>query len=269
MKALSYPLTATLLWGAVSCANAQTPPPLVDVDSLTPNILTAKYILDATPQSRVVADVSNPKGTYSNKVAQITLMDSDSPRSATIAPTAERFPNANYKWYGFSFYLPSDWDAAAYPVRVAQVDSSDLTLPPPFAIRVNGGNLEVELNANDKIPGSSVPPTAENTQSRIFTIGPATKETWHCVVVRALWSSTVLIGDFKLWNSSATELSYQATNTHNTYVGVTPVPRVGLESTGPEGLGVASRRIIVGPIIHGQENTYVGAFWDAMPCKKQ
>ncbi|WP_332856412.1 heparin lyase I family protein [Duganella sp. S19_KUP01_CR8] len=269
MKALSYPLIAALLWGAVSCASAQTPPPLIDVDPLTLNVLTMKYIIDATPQSRIIADVSNPKGTYASKVAQITLMDSDSPRSATIAPSAERFPSANYKWYGFSFYLPSNWDPVGKPVRVAQVDSSDLTLPPPFAIRVNGANLEVELNANEKIPGSSVPPTAANTQSRIFTIGRATTDAWHCVVVRALWSSTVLIGDFKLWNSSATELSYQATNTHNTYVGVTPVPRVGLEAINSEGLGVASRTIIVGPIIHGQENTYVGAFWDAMPCKKQ
>ncbi|ELX12836.1 hypothetical protein Jab_1c14510 [Janthinobacterium sp. HH01] len=264
MRMLRHPLILGAFCAMSSAARAENL--LQDFQGLTAATFPATYQLLSSSAGNM-SFVSDPNGKSSKGYVQLTLTDNGlgKAQQTAIGPLVDGFPVDAPHWYGFSVYLPKNWDFNdATPVKIAEVASSDSALPSPLSLIVSGSDLQVVMSANHRDPASSDKPTATNSQSRIFTLMPAVGGQWHCVVVRASWSGKVRQGDMQIWTNNQVEPAYQALRTHNSYQGVTHLPRVGLSV--PGALGPNQRKIVTDAVILGGNQVYLGLIQQYMPC---
>lgn len=266
MLAHRYPLLLGALCLAQS-AHAMTP---LEGNAGLANFPTI-YQLLAADQGKMSL-VSDPKGVITNKkFAQLTLIDNGSNAfQQTVVtpqnPNPSSFINDGRRWYGFSIFIPDDWVTNNVPVKIAEIDSSNSNLPPPVAFYINNQDIQAVLSANHRDPSSSDPPTAANTQSRSFTLMPATKGKWNCITIRMDWNSALRNGEMRVWVNREAQDSYIALRTHNTYQGVTYIPRVGMSVNGALGAGVTQRKVVVDAIVLGDGSVWPDPIQAAQPC---
>jgi hypothetical protein len=122
------------------------------------------------------------------------------------------------RWYGFDFYIPSDWTPEPQPIAVAQLHGNDqLGLAPPLSLQVQGSEMFLMLQYNINAVTSATPPVSGNSVRSYPWRGSLTKGRWHRLVVRTFWSSSPGIGELDVWLDGILLVSQRATpNTYDT-----------------------------------------------------
>lgn len=248
----------------IARADAENPAQLSDFQGLTATSFPATYQLISAGLA-TTNFLKDPNNSVSKSFVQLTLTDSGGTgQRAMIQPLTASYPNDAIRWYGFSIYLPQDWNFAV-PVIVGAIDSSNNNLPPPMVFTVSEKGLQLTLHANDRDPISSDnPPTRSNTQKREFILSSAEKGRWHCIAIRVGWSGITRQGETRIWVNGESHPAYDAVLTHNSYQNVTLMPRVGMEVEGA--LGATQRSVLIDAVIFGNRTTYPAFIQKYMPC---
>ena len=244
-------------------ASTDHPAQLSDFQGLTNSTFPATYQFQARG-SGAMSFVTYPMGASTKNFVQVGLSSGADPQQAMIAPLSDPYAAEPTRFYGFSVFLPSDWNFDSNPVTVARIASNNPALPPPLALVVDAHDLKIVLNANHREPASSEPPTAANTQMRSFVLSPAVKGQWHCVVIKARWSGNVRDGETHIWVNGQATAAYDAVRTHNSYQGAVLMPQVGLSTEA--NAQATPRTAVVDAVILGNSTAYPAFLQKYMPC---
>lgn len=263
MRSSRFPL----LLGALLCSHGLLHAQVINIinySGVDASNFDALY--QTVPEGLTKTFVRNPTTGINKGFVQLSLSDQNQgqPQSALIQPKNVADPtgaNAKSRWYGFSVYLPTDWDKNGKPITFAEIVSSNSNLPAPVSLFIDGEDLKVTLSANHLAA-----PTAATTQQRTFTLTRAVPGKWHCVYMWTVWSGNLREGSMRIWvNGEGKDTpAYEAFRTHNAYQNVTLTPRVGLTTKGA--LGTPARTVIVDGVILGNPSAKASEFQDHMPC---
>jgi hypothetical protein len=129
-----------------------------------------------------------------------------------------RIPMGSEYWYGFSIYLPSDWQVDSQGNILAQWHSilppthreGDGSGKPPVAIAVTGDHWFVHLNWNTSGSGS----TGEGAKAADFDLGKIQPGAWVDYVVHAHWSADDS-GTLQLWKDGKMVLNHNGPNEYS------------------------------------------------------
>ncbi|MGH9345265.1 MAG: polysaccharide lyase [Terriglobia bacterium] len=128
-------------------------------------------------------------------------------------------PMGSEYWYGFSIYLPSDWQVDSQGNILAQWHSilprthreGDGSGKPPVAITVIGNHWFIRLNWNSSGSGS----TGKGARAASFDLGKIRPGAWVDYVLDARWSA----GDggmLRLWKDGKMVLNHNGPNEYST-----------------------------------------------------
>jgi hypothetical protein len=107
-------------------------------------------------------------------------------------------------WYGFSIYVPMDWQPDSQSNILAQWHAAtgpdghevgDGSAYPPISIDLQDDTWRVKINWNTIGAGSKGPGFGQ----KVFEIGKLKKGVWIDFVAHAIWSGDATKGKFELW----------------------------------------------------------------------
>lgn len=226
----------------------------------------SRYVLQSASRANLslVPDPVHP----SRSAFRLVLKASDpkvfsGQRTEVVA--AKEYVRTGIRWYAISFLLPSDWVSHPSPVLVAQIHTSQktATLPPPLAVVVAGERLRLELrNSSLPVEGAGKV-TKASADTRQVSLGGLSRDSWHCLVVRADWSWEQGTGALDIWHNA--ELVYSVRNAPNAYrTWLGNYPKVGLYA--PGSLGVSQRELYTDFIWMGDESATAQDMQALTPC---
>ncbi len=130
------------------------------------------------------------------------------------------------QWYAFSYLQTVEMQRWRKPVLIGQVHTAQLgpiTAPPPFGILVRDGRLEIALHRSDRSAIEIDKSDNRLLQQMSVSAGAVTPGQWTCVLVRAVWSSTMGKGELTVWRDAERVLFMRnVANSYPTALGMYP-----------------------------------------------
>lgn len=220
------------------------------------NLLGGTYKVQSSTSERV-REAKSPGGPSRRDVIELNLQGSDSKASSglrTEIVPVKQYAREGVRWYGLSFYIPSDWVETDQPIVLWQLHTSQkkAVLSPPVSMVVRGKSMILTLSSSDLDDGDDTKLSQDSNRVKKLRIGPLVKGEWSCFVAKVKWDPRPDAGAISVWMNN--DLLYEATNQamgYKTWLG--NYPKIGMYA--PSGrLGAASRTVYVDRVVVGGEN---------------